>query len=482
MSPDRPLPPPDIVERLSAHEILGGAPTAELDWVAANGWLRYAAAGDYVARKGQLIGEVDLGLEVVLSGRLANYRDRGAGPRKVMEWLAGEVTGVLPFSRMHKMAGDTTAEEASELWSIPVEKHPQLIRECPVLTTIFVHLMLDRARVFNASEWQDEKLVSLGRLSAGLAHEINNPASAVVRSAAVLPQAMAEAERAARALAAAAPSVQQLEAIDRVREACMKQPAHVSLSPLERADREDELGDWLEAHGADLSALDSLVETSATVEVLDDFAQHMGDRTLDAALDWVAAGCSVRSLASASERAATRITDLVTAMKRLTHMDLAPTREPLDLERGVRDTLVVLGHRARDKSVSLKVEIAPALPVVHGLTGELNQVWMNLLGNALDAVGEGGQVSVTVGPEGPWMIVRVIDNGAGIPVEHQSRVFDPFFTTKGPGSGTGLGLEIARTLVRGHGGSIEFDSEPGRTEFRVRLPLHSDQGGGAAPR
>jgi signal transduction histidine kinase len=472
-------PPPDIIERLSSHATVGRLPRSDLEWLAAHGWLRRLEPGEIVAAKGLSIADSDLGLEIVLAGRMANYRDRGAGPRKVMEWQAGDVTGVLPFSRMDVMGGDTLAEDACETWCIPVSDHPEMIRECPSLTATLVHQMLDRARVFNTSDWQDEKMVSLGRLSAGLAHEINNPASAVVRSAAVLPEAMAEAERAARALAAAAPTTEQLEAIDRIRAECMQQPAKVSMSPLERADREDLLADWLQDHGADLSALDALVETSVTVEALDAFAVALEGPALDAALDWVAAGCSVRSLASAAERAAVRITDLVTAMKRMTHMDLARTPEPMDLEAGIRDTLLVLGHRARDKSVSLAVEVDADLPTVHGVAGEMNQVWMNLLGNALDAVDSGGQVSAHVTTDGTWVAVRVIDNGSGIPEDQQARIFDPFFTTKKPGEGTGLGLQIARTRVKEHGGTIDFESRPGRTVFTVRLPVHS-RGGDAA--
>jgi signal transduction histidine kinase len=158
-------------------------------------------------------------------------------------------------------------------------------------------------------------------------------------------------------------------------------------------------------------------------------------------------------------------------MKRLTHMDRAPVPEPMDIEQGVRDTLLVLGHKARSKSVSVKIDVAPGLPPVRAIGGELNQVWMNLLDNALDAVDLGGHVVVTVKPEGRWVVVRVIDDGPGIAPELRARIFDPFFTTKPVGQGTGLGLEIARTRVRGHGGEIDFESRPGRTEFRVSLPL-----------
>jgi signal transduction histidine kinase len=464
-------PPPDIVDRLGQHRTVGGVPRSELEWLAAHGRIRTAEPGEYLGRKGQTFDEWPFGLEILLSGRMAIHLDRGAGLRKVMQWQAGDVTGVLPFSRMKTMMGDSIVETPLEALSIAQDLFPELVRDCPGLTATLVHVMLDRARVFNTSAWQDEKMVSLGRLSAGLAHELNNPASAVVRSAATLPKVMAEAERATTRLARTGLTDDQLAAIAAVRHACMREDAPVSRSPLQRADREDQIAEWLQAHGADLSALDDLVDTSATIEVLDELARHLEGDQLDAALDWVAAGCAVRSLASEAEQAATRISDLVSSMKRLTHMDQAQVRAPVDLERGIRDTLAVLGSKARGKAVSVTVEVEPGLPEVSAVGGELNQVWMGLIDNALDAVGQAGAVSVTVKPEGPWMVVRVVDDGPGIAADIQDRVFDPFFTTKAPGEGTGLGLEIARARIRGHGGDIDFDSRPGRTEFCVRLPL-----------
>jgi len=464
-------PTHDIVDRLSLHRTVGGAPREELEWLAAHGQIRTADAGEYMARKGQTIDEMEFGLEIILSGRFAIHVDRGAGSSKVMEWQPGDISGFLPFSRMSSMIGDSIVETPLETLSIPREHLPALVRECPQLTGILVHVMLDRARAFNSRDWQDEKMVSLGRLSAGLAHELNNPASAVVRGAALLPKMMAEAERATARLAKAGLTDDELQAIEAVRHACMKVDAPVSRSPLQRADREDQIAAWLEARGADLSALDDLVDTAVTIEALEELALHLEGDRLDAALDWVAAGCTVRSLASESEQAARQISELVSAMKRLTHMDQAQVREPVDLAAGIRDTLMVLGSKARDRSVSVSVDVPAELPTVTAVGGELNQVWMSLIDNALDAVGDGGAITVTARPEGGWMVVRVVDDGAGIPPELQSRVFDPFFTTKAPGEGTGLGLESARTRVRGHGGDIQFDSRPGRTEFRVMLPL-----------
>lgn len=467
-------PPPDIVDRLAEHRTLGVAPRNELEWLATHGRIRYLDAGEYIAHTGQTRAETGLGLEIVLAGRYGIHVDRGAGARKVMEWHAGDVSGFLPFSRMTTSPGESYADTPVEHLSIDPECFPDLIRECPTVTAICVHIMLDRARIFNTSDWQDEKMAALGKLSAGLAHELNNPASAVARSAKQLQVSMNEADRAARALALAGIADAQLAAVDRIRDACQRAPVPLSRSPLERADREDDIAAWLARHDINDSAVEALAETAVTIEALDELAAVLQGAALDAALDWVAAGCAIRMLAADNERAGTRISELVGAMKRLTHMDRAPVPEAMDIEQGLRDTLAILGHKARAKSVSVKIDVAPTMPRVHAIGGELNQVWMNLLDNALDAVGLAGHVSVTVKPEGHFAVVRVIDDGPGIAPEHKARIFDPFFTTKQPGEGTGLGLEVARARVRGHGGDIDFESRPGRTEFRVVLPLHEE--------
>ena len=463
-------PPPDIVDRLVQHRTIGLAPAHELQWLATHGRLRTYGAGEYLARQGTHIEESDIGLEILLSGRFAILVDRGGARRKVLEWQGGDLAGRLPFSRMTRSPGDAVSETALEILSVPAESFPELIRECPVVTGMCVHVMVDRARAFNTSDWQMEKLASLGKLAAGLAHELNNPASAVTQSSAALRRQAAEADRTARLLAAAGLEAAELDLVDRVREACQR-VAGDSRSPLDRADREDELSAWLARHGIKASTGESFVETSLTIEHLDELASRLSRDALVAAVEWIAASCDVRTLAAASERAGQRISELVGAMKRLTYMDRAPAPEPMDIEQGVRDTLTILSHKARAKSVHVTLHVPAALPRVHAVGGELNQVWMNLVDNALDAVSPGGSVVITAHTAGPHLVVQVIDDGVGIPPEHTSRVFDPFFTTKAPGEGTGLGLEVARTRVRGQGGNIEFSSRPGRTEFRVLLPL-----------
>jgi signal transduction histidine kinase len=184
----------------------------------------------------------------------------------------------------------------------------------------------------------------------------------------------------------------------------------------------------------------------------------------------VAAGCNVRGLARDIERAAARVHELVTAVKGFTYMDRASSPEPVDLAKGLGDTLAVMAAKARTKSASLTVDLPPELPRVLGFGGELNQVWANLVDNALDAIADGGHVTVAARAEGTQVTVRVTDDGPGIPADVRSRVFDPFFTTKPVGQGTGLGLDIVRRLLDRNGGSIDLESEPGRTEFWVTLP------------
>jgi len=213
---------------------------------------------------------------------------------------------------------------------------------------------------------------------------------------------------------------------------------------------------------------------------LDELADALPPEVLDVALSSIAAGYATRSLASDIERASTRIYDLVSAVKRFTYMDRATVAEPSSVAQGVIDTVAVLASKAKAKSVMIKLEIPGNLPKVRAFGGELNQVWANLLENALDAVEPSGQIVVTAKCDGPRIVVRFVDDGPGIPEEIQARIFDPFFTTKPIGQGTGLGLDISRRIVQRHDGQIEVESRPGRTEFRITLPAVQRASGPAA--
>jgi signal transduction histidine kinase len=201
---------------------------------------------------------------------------------------------------------------------------------------------------------------------------------------------------------------------------------------------------------------------------------------LAAVLQWAASGCSVRALASEIQEAGTRIAGLVTAIKGFTHMDQATVAEPVDLMQGLNNTVAVLKAKARSKSAAVVVQAEPDLPQVLGFVGELNQIWANLIDNALDAIPKAGRVEVLAGRDGSRVVVRIVDNGSGIPEGIRDRIFDPFFTTKPVGLGTGLGLDIVRRLVMHNDGEISVESRPGRTEFRVALPAVAVAAAGAA--
>ena len=455
----------DLLERLREHRAVGAAPQAELEWLIAHGERRSLAVGEYLVRKGQFIPT----LHIVLAGEIGHFVDHGGGRRKVMSWKGGDVTGMLPYSRMRTSPGDSLVEEPLDALFIDGEHIPAMIRDCQFVTAAMVHTMLDRARVFNANALHDDKMISLGKLAAGLAHELNNPASAATRSAKLLPDALAEADAAALALGALSLTVVQTDTVNRVRELCMTVPRGYVLSPIERADREDMIATWLDNHDGNVDAAAPLAETSVTLGTLDSLAKVLDGDALNVALRWLSAGCTARSLAMDVERASGRVYDLVSSVKRFTYMDHATVPEPVDVSIGLTDTIAVLTAKARGKSVAVSVHVEPGLPPIRGFGGELNQIWSNLIDNALDAVPEGGHVEVRAGVQAGFVVVRVIDDGPGIPAEIKSRIFDPFFTTKPVGQGTGLGLDIVAQLVRHHGGEIDVESAPGRTVFTVRL-------------
>jgi signal transduction histidine kinase len=404
----------------------------------------------------------------VLQGHLSIRVDRGAGPRIVMEWHGGDVTGVLPYSRIKAPPGNVIAEERTEIFAVPASELPRMIRECHELTAVLVHVMLDRARVFKSSELLDEKMASLGRLSAGLAHELNNPASAVARSAKTLVGSLAALEEATRRFCGLSLTDEQCEAIASLRNA--HRTPRSGLPALELADRHEALEDWLAAHGEANLDVSPLVEAGIQPADLDGLRDLVGVGRLGPVLAHIATGQTVRQLTAEIDAAASRIHSLVAAVKGFTYVNQQATLQPVAIGRGLSDTITVMRPKARSKSVEVELHVPPELPDVEGYGGELNQVWANLVDNAIDAA-PGGHVRIDAESLDGKVIVRVVDDGAGIPADVSQRIFDPFFTTKEIGQGTGLGLDIARRIVQRHHGAIDVHSAPGRTEFRVTLPV-----------
>jgi len=456
----------ELVTSLMNHRALGKIPLEELTWVAEHGVLKQYQAGTLVGKQGEVVDS----LVIMFSGRMATYMNWGSGKRKVSEWIGGDVTGLLPFSRLTISQGETVVEELTEALVLYRDDLPALTRNCYEATAIMVHAMTDRARRFTSNALRDEKLISLGKLASGLAHELNNPASAAKRDAKSLAGALEAAEEAARDVAAANLSSAQLKELDEVR-ALLVASARTHLSGLALADREEAIADWLEDHDIHNVPPEELARTTITIEVLDRLARALQGGSLAAGLRWIAGGASARSLAYDIDRAATRIHALVASVKGFTHMDRAPVAEAVDIRRGLEDTVALLDGKAEEKSIAIALTVPPDLPTIFGVVVEINEIWMNLIDNALDAAPARGHVDVKAAQEGASVIVRVVDDGAGIPADIQEKIFDPFFTTKSVGKGTGLGLDIVRRIVQSHNGDIEMASRPGRTEFCVKLPL-----------
>jgi signal transduction histidine kinase len=464
-----------MVDRLAALPALAHVPREQLQWLVDRGEVRRIDDGTTIRGT----SAEPLGLFIVVSGRFSVRVDQAGVEREVREVTSGTATGYLPYSRMITPRGYLVADGPVEFLSIRAEDIKEMTRECYEFTASCVHEMLERVRVFKSDDKRQEKMAALGRLSAGLAHELNNPASAVARAAAELDAARAEVVAASRALGAAGFDGESMAAIRSLEVVTQATPSE-QLSAVERADLEDRVMDWLDAHGIDPDLAYPLVEHGLRVPDLDAAASELHDAHLAVVLTYVAAIAASRGLSAQISSAAARIHSLVAAVKKHTHMDRAPGVEPVILADHIRDTVALMSAKASLKRLSVELNVEADLPPVAGSVADLNQVWMHLLDNAIDAVAESGRISVDLAGGDDSVLVRVVDDGPGIPDEDQERVFEPFFTTKDVGQGRGLGLDVVRTVVRSHKGHVELRSRPGRTEFRVILPAAGplDRSGG----
>jgi signal transduction histidine kinase len=313
----------------------------------------------------------------------------------------------------------------------------------------------------------------LGKLSAGLAHELNNPAAAASRAANDLIVTLAELRAADLRLCRHEFTTEQEEAISAFEEVALEHTATtVQLNSLEQSDREDIVATWLDEHGVgDTWKLSgNLVEAGIDAAGLQRISEVLGKGVFDDMLARVNAQLAAAKLASEIKAATTRISELVAAIKEYSYMDQAAVQE-VDVHKALESTLLILKYKLKKKSIVLTRDYAAELPRIKAYGSELNQVWTNLIVNAVDAMPEGGTLKVRTKREPTDILVEIRDNGSGIPADVRSRIFEPFFTTKPVGEGTGLGLDTVTRIVRKHRGNVRFESKPGDTCFQVRLPL-----------
>ncbi|MGC1106875.1 MAG: ATP-binding protein [Candidatus Acidiferrales bacterium] len=441
----------------------------DLEWLAARMDELTFRAGQIFARPGD---PVDY-LNVILEGEIQFERPEAPGS-PVITASAGQVTGLLPFSRLTQVRGIARAVLPSRLLRLHKQYFPEMLQRMPQLGQRLVALMSDRIREFTRMETQQEKLMALGKLSAGLAHELNNPAAAARRAAQTLMEAMENVRAASLKLLQHSYSEAQRVSMLQFEQEAMKQTASTndqSSDPLDFNDREEEITNWLERHKIDepYKIASILADACISQQKLDALAATTGDDAVGYVLRRVAALITVYGLLHEIDNSTRRISDLVTAIKRYSYMDQGALQEA-NLQEDLDNTLKIFGHRLKN-GITVVRDYDPALPRVCAYGGELNQVWTNLIDNAIDAMEGNGELRVRAHRELDCAVVEIGDNGPGIPPDMQGRVFEPFFTTKKVGEGTGLGLDTALRIVRKHHGSIDVRSQPGDTRFRVRLPF-----------
>jgi signal transduction histidine kinase len=352
----------------------------------------------------------------------------------------------------------------------------QALRErCDAWFRFGAHLiegLIRTARNFETVTRQGEALVALGNLAAGLAHEINNPAAAATRAVDALEDACEALTSSVTGLVTSSISAEQFAALDRLRREV--EPAAAAESAIVVADREDALSDWLSDHGVKQGwdVAPTLAGAGLDVSWCEQARQVLGDDALDPGLQWVASTLSTAALLGEVKESTRRISKLVEAMKSYSQLDRA-ARQQTDLAEGLDSTLVVLASRI-PAGITVVRDYAEDVPHIEAMAGELNQVWTNLMANALDAMAGVGTLRVSTRVEEDEVVVEVGDTGPGMSKEVRDHAFEPFFTTKGVGQGTGLGLDISRRIVVDrHGGEIAIDAVPGETVLRVRLPVHA---------
>ena len=407
----------------------------------------------------------------VLHGGIQFYAAKGAQRDPIFRIDAGQVSGVLPYSRLRIIAGQGVAAGDTVLYRLHRDHFPALEAASPELVQRLVAIMNDRSRDQVRTQERDDKLRALGKLSAGLAHELNNPAAAIARAAEALAKRAAAKPALFVELVGHCPSPEAMRSLTGLA-APAAPPA--PLSALARADAEDELAAWLETNGvADGYCLaPAFLEAGLTTDALAATAALLPPAARPAAFAWLEGQLTTMQLVRDVQEAGGRISKLVADVKTYSHMDRAGGFEPLDVTAGLESTLNMLGFQLRKKNIKVTREYTNGLPSIRGRVGSLNQVWTNLLDNAIDALpAQGGELTLRTVREGDFVRVFLLDNGSGIPADVLPHIFEPFFTTKQAGDGSGLGLDIAQQIIRQHDGRLEVHSEPGRTEFCAWLPV-----------
>ena len=446
-------------------------PEEHLQWLVDKSEIRDLAADEYLFKKGDPAEY----LHIILQGSVLLQFVQGNQMRNVGELTDGSISGLLPFSRMEKAGAFGVAIQPTTYLALHKDYFPEMVRTSYALTETLVHEMTSRTRYFTKQQQQNDKMMALGKLSAGLAHELNNPASAIVRSAIELKKQLHHTPERFKQVMSMRVTPAQVDAVNEIMYTKIQQHERSKLTLIERNSLEDEIAEWLDEKGVDdcYDLAETFVEFGLTLKEMERLNEIVSDEFLPPVLAWVGNNFNTERLVNDIEEAASRISNLVKAVKTYSHMDRTPEKGAVDIPEGIKNTLIILNHKIKHKNIQIKENFQSDTPRIKAFVGEMNQVWTNLIDNAIDAMDNGGTLELRSRQDRDFVVVDVIDSGTGIPEDIIDSIFDPFFTTKPIGQGTGLGLDVVKKIVDQHNGQIKVLSRPGRTEFTVCLPVNN---------
>ncbi len=452
--------------------VFAQVPPAELTWLVAHSIEQHLPIGEYFCREGDPpeYFYVVLAGELTISQRMAHEETvLGTTPAGIM---GGELA-LLSNALVAELSARAIIPTRLLLFSQPVFR--EIFAACPIFGARILQTAAERSQGRASIVKQQEKMAALGKLAAGLAHELNNPAAAIQRAAKTLDATLRTLQTHALHLHKCDLRQDQFDQLAIFQQTITAQAkSQTTLSPLEISDCEEALGSWLDERGISdaWTIAPTLVAARVTVDQLLPLVEELPAADVGDVLAWLHEGLAAGSMLSEIEESGSRISQLVASIKEYTYMDQGQVQE-VDIQHGLENTLKILGHKLRDIAVTREYD--PNLPHILGRGGELNQVWTNLIDNAVDALHEKtndeAHLHVITRCEQAFVMVEIHDNGPGIPAAIQPHIFEPFFTTKDVGKGTGLGLDISYRIIRQHRGTIELQSKPGNTRFIVRLPI-----------
>ncbi|HEY9259531.1 ATP-binding protein [Chitinophaga sp.] len=464
---------PVTATQLKNIPALKEVPLEQLDWLLTHSEERWVPEGEPLFKAGDPV----VTTTIVISGKVRISATINGHYRELAELNDDSITGWLPFSRVKNAMGTGLCLKDTRVISCHADILKKEIEQHYELTEALVHIMTSRVRDNTNFQQQNEKMMALGKLSAGLAHELNNPVAAITRSATALYDNIRHLPDIFRQMSAICLSEKEAGVlVDQLLQMQAGRPEKAQ-GMLELSDKTMELEDWLDTKDiTQLEIAEVLAEYDQDKEVLDKFCQQFPPQHLPVIFSWIHSALVANRMVTDLQLSAKRIADLVGSVKSYTYMDQEPDKQFIDIHTGISNTLAMLNFKIRRGNIEVVEQYDTTLPKIKALPGELNQVWTNLVDNAIDAmeVNKKGRLEIATTKDRQYVHVTITDDGPGIPADIQSRIFEPFFTTKEIGKGTGLGLDVVMQIVQRHQGVVKQVSVPGKTIFTVSFPIENN--------